>query len=61
MLHFELLILGLVASSDLLHLIDGLVLFQNVVVFCFQVFFQRVSFSCQLCHRLSEAVQLRLS
>lgn len=43
MLGFELLILALVASSDLLDLGDGLVLLQNVAVFGFQVFLQHVS------------------
>ena len=43
MLGFELLVLGFVAPSDLLHLGDGLVLLKNVAAFCFQVFLQGVS------------------
>lgn len=61
MLGFELLILGLVASSNLLDLGDGLVLLQNVAVFCFQVFLLSVSLRRETGHRVSEGLQLRLS
>lgn len=53
---FELLVLGFIASSNLLHLGYGLVLLHNVIVFCFQVFLQRVSFGRQAGNRLSEAM-----
>lgn len=57
----ELLILGLVASSNLLDLGDGLVFLQNVPVFGFQVVFQTVPLRRQMGHRVSEGLQLRLS
>lgn len=60
-LGLELLILGLVASSNLLDLGDGLVFLQNVPVFGFQVVFQTVPLRRQMGHRVSEGLQLRLS
>lgn len=61
MLGFELVVLSLVASSNLLHLGDGLVLLQNILVLGLHVFLQSVSLRRQTGHRVSEGLQLRLS
>lgn len=59
-LDLQLLVLGLVAASDLLHLCDGLDLLLDVVVFSLQFFLQRVSLRCETAHGVSQRLQLRL-
>lgn len=61
MLDFELLVLTLVAPSDLLHLRDGLVLLLHLQVAVFQLLLRFVSLRRQAGQRVSESLQLVLS
>lgn len=60
-LDFELLILALVAPSNLLNLGDSLVFLLHLRVAVFQVLLHFVSLRRQTCQRVSESLQLVLS